>query len=240
MSPAVRRAQFWLHGPLLPMVRSQALRLRRAAPRLPEAKGPRELSLEPEPGQRTLSITVLGESTVAGVGVEEMSEALPFHLARQLHAAHGLGVRLQVVGKNGATIVMTRRDLLPEVRFPVDVVLVAVGMNDTILLTRGEPWEREIRGLVAELRERGARQVVFSPLPRGEELRLLPWPTRSALSARAEYLDERVQRACRREGARYIPASARARPEMLSADGFHPSAEGYARWAERLVAGWPW
>lgn len=53
-------------------------------------------------------------------------------------------------------------------------------------------------------------------------------------------LKERLVRgdrqACAAHGARYIALSLPLRAELLATDGFHPSAEGYARWAETIVA----
>jgi lysophospholipase L1-like esterase len=232
----MRRLSFWAYGPLLPLLFVQGKRARARIPLLPEADGPRRGTF-PGPGGR-LSLAVLGESTAVGVGAANQEEALAFCLARALQRTRDLSVDLQVVGRTGANIARVRSELAPLVEGPVDAVVVVLGVNDTLELTRGSAWTSALHGLITDLRRNGAREVLFSCVPQLGNLPSLPHPTRSALGARAAYLDALLERACAVGGARHLPLHFHYRPELISRDGFHPSALGYAAWADAIARAW--
>jgi lysophospholipase L1-like esterase len=231
-----RRLSFWLHGPLLPLLLLQGRRTRAQIPLLPEASGARRGTVPGGAARRSLA--VLGESTAVGVGAATQDEALAFCLARALARTRGCSFDVQVVGQSGANAARVRRELLPQVELPVDAILVVLGVNDTLELTRGARWRAELDALSSALEGR-ARHVVFSGVPALGELRALPQPMRSALGARAGYLDALLARACVAHGARHVPIHLAYRPEQIALDGFHPSALGYAAWAEQLARAWP-
>jgi lysophospholipase L1-like esterase len=231
-----RRLSFWLHGPLLPLLLLQGRRTRARIPLLPEAAGSRRGKVSR--GGPPLSLLVLGESTAVGVGAETQDEALAFCLARALVRTRGVSVDVQVVGQTGANVRKVRRELFSKVDFPVDAALVVLGVNDTLELTRGRRWSAELAALISELKPR-ARDVVFSGVPPLGELRSLPQPMRSALGARAAYLDALLARTCAAERVHHIPIALPHRPEQIAEDGFHPSALGYATWGDELAKRWP-
>ena len=117
-------------------------------------------------------------------------------------------------------------------------VLIILGVNDTLELTRGTRWTSALGALVSELAPR-ARAIVFSGVPPLGELVSLPQPTWSALGARAAYLDALLERSSAAHGAHYVPIRSPFPPEHLARDGFHPSALGYAAWADELASAWP-
>lgn len=229
MSIARARARFWGYAPVLPLAVLLGARTRRKMIALPEAAGPRSGTLEREGS--VFDLAVLGESTAAGVGVSEQEEGLAFNIARAMKR----NVRLQIAGESGATVKRVH-ELMEQLTFPVDAVVVTVGVNDTVELTRGSVWSKRVGALVTELKTRGARDVVVSGLPPLGAFRVLPQPTRSAVGARAAYLDQLLRHTCEQKGARYIPLRLPLRQELLASDGFHPSAVGYAEWATALVA----
>jgi lysophospholipase L1-like esterase len=234
--PAQRRLSFWLHAPLLPLAVLQGWRTRARIPLLPEAGGPRRGAVAGDGAP--LSLLVLGESTAVGVGASSQDEALAFCLARSLARARGHSVDVQVVGQTGANVARVRRELFTQVDFPVDAALVVLGVNDTLELTRGGKWSAELAALIADLKPR-ARHIVFSGVPPLGELRSLPQPMRSALGARAAYLDVLLERACVSHAVHHVPIRFPYRPDQIALDGFHPSALGYAAWADALARAWP-
>lgn len=232
------RVRFWLYGPLLPLLVVQGRWTRARAPKLPEAEGPFHGVVGESLGD-SMSLAVVGESTAAGVGVLRQDDALAFCVARSLSRVRQRAVRVQVVGRHGANLRQTREALLPQLDLPCDTVLVVTGVNDTLELTNGRTWSAELRAVVRELTSRGARHVVFSSIPPLGAIPVLPQPTRSALGARAEYLDRIMRETCAATGAHHVPIRFEPQADLLAADGFHPSATGYAAWADSLVASWP-
>ncbi len=233
----MKRLRFWIHGPLLPLLFLQGRRTRARIPRLPEASGERRGIVEGGADRYTLG--VLGESTAVGVGATTQSEALAFCLARALARSRARTVEVQAVGRSGANVAVVRRELVDGLAPPIDAVLVVLGVNDTLELTRGARWAKELTALIHDLRSRGARDVVFTGVPALGSLPTLPQPTRSALGARAAYLDELLAGVCATEGAHHLPWSPRPEHAFIATDGFHPSARGYAAWADALAHAWP-
>jgi hypothetical protein len=78
---------WWLSAAALPVVAVQGKRLRKTVPRLPEAAGADRGVVAGS--SQPLAITVIGESTVAGVGVADHSQGIACRLAEQLRENSG-------------------------------------------------------------------------------------------------------------------------------------------------------
>lgn len=214
LAAPAKRLAFWLHGPLLPLLVLQGRRTRARLPVLPEASGARRGRVGA--GRERLAIAVLGESTAVGVGAATQGEALAFCLARSLARSRGVAVDVQAVGRSGANVSTVGRELASGIAHPVDAVLVVLGVNDTLELTRGARWTSALGALIRDLRLRGALRVLFSGVPPLGELRSLPQPTRSALGARAAYLDRLLARVCASEGAAHLPTHFPFDPDLFA------------------------
>ncbi|NBH02044.1 SGNH/GDSL hydrolase family protein [Amycolatopsis sp. SID8362] len=212
---------------------AQAVYVKRTTPRLPGAAGPTE-GLVPGDGE-PFRLAVLGESTVDGVGAAHHEEALTGCLAREL-ARDGRSVRWQAVGRTGANARVTRTDLLPLVR-PADLVVVALGVNDTIELRSAPAYRRDLLALVVELRRRlGPVRVVLAGVPPMSRFPALPRPLRDVLSARSTALDAAAAALARVPGVTHLPMDpALLDPAAFASDRFHPGPAGYARWAQTLA-----
>jgi lysophospholipase L1-like esterase len=127
------------------------------------------------------------------------------------------------------------------------LVTLGIGSNDLRRLVPVELFERNVTAVCEALRGCGA-QVVVTEVP---DLSLAPAATaaeawlgvpRSAIAARAEALNHVLRALGRKEGVQVVDLLSFSRDELprhahyFSPDGFHPSAAGYARWAERM---WP-
>ncbi|WP_394828811.1 SGNH/GDSL hydrolase family protein [Pendulispora albinea] len=222
---------------LLPLVALQGRRLRQNIPRLPEAGGARTGLVGSSSAGRTLSIAVIGESSAAGVGVEAHTEGLPHHLACLVSERLRRPVRWSVIGRHGATLAKVQKHAPQQVEPHADAVVVLVGVNDTIQMTRSRAWAGGARALATRLREGGARRVVFSGLPPIHRFPSLPHPLRAVMGTRAKLLDAVLRDvASTLPGTSYAPVHFEADPRFVSRDGFHPSERGYAEWARNVAA----
>ena len=222
--------------PLSPVLVMQARRLKRDTPRLADAALPWSGTLD---GPDPIRLLVLGDSTVAGVGVPSQEQALPGNLARLLHAHSGRGVSWHAVGKNGAT----SRDLLttfirPATRQAHDLVFLSIGANDALTIRSRAAFVRDLRTVLAQLRAASPGVVVLmSSLPAFFRFVLLPNPLRWNL-----YLHSRSLEAGARAVVRATPGVFMSPPPPPYTDGFfaddrfHPSAVGYRDWAEFAFA----
>lgn len=231
------RAGLWwgLTLALLPVVLPQALWTRRTALRLPPAAGAQTGMAGAEFSAESLRLLLIGESTVAGVGVEAQTEALAGQLAQALSVRLQRPVLWRACGENGITAGEACERLLPlALSEPADLVLLVFGVNDTTHLSSLARWSAALRNLSRALAAQGA-QVAFTGVPPIQHFTALPWLLRRLLGLRAALLDTVLGRTCAEERADYVKLGLTVTPEYLARDGYHPSALGYRVWAEGLV-----
>lgn len=241
MGEFVLRSAVSLSLILSPILAAQGRRLRRTASRLPEAGGPCTGVCPGAPPP--LRLLLAGESTAAGVGASEHSQALAGQLALAIAAATGRSVAWQVVGRSGATARSARTMVLQaDLEFPPEVVVLALGVNDVFRMRGPGAWRADLRELVTAVRARcGPAAVVFAAIPPVGRLPALPQPLRSVLGMRAKLLDRAAHRLAREmEGVRHTGSPgvlSDAEAELFFCpDGIHPSPAGYALWARQLAA----
>jgi lysophospholipase L1-like esterase len=219
------------------VILAQAVYVKRTTPRLPGASGPTEGRV-PGTGE-PFRLAVLGESTVDGVGAANHEEALTGCLAREL-ARDGRAVRWQAVGRTGANARTVRAELAPLVR-PADLVVIALGVNDTIELRSAPAYRRDLLKLVIDLRRRlGPADVLLAGVPPMSRFPALPRPLRDVLAARSTALDNAAATLARIPGVTHLPMDPRLLdPAAFASDRFHPGPTGYARWAQTLADAHP-
>jgi lysophospholipase L1-like esterase len=200
-----------------PFVAAQAVKVRKHTLRLPEAAGPRTGSV---PGDGPpYRIGVVGDSTAAGVGAEQMTDSLAAHLARALARRTGRAVEWQVAARSGATVREVADRLLPSLR-AADLAVVMVGVNDLKGLTRTAVFERGLRDVLARV---DAGQVMVAAMPPVDRFPSLPQPLRAVMGSRGRVLDRVMAKVA---GERHAPAGLPLEAAgMFAADGFHPSGE---------------
>jgi len=216
---------------LAPVLAVQAVRVRRSTPRLPGAAGPTSGTLGTG---RPLRLTVIGESTVDGVGATTHAEALTGQLASAI-AASGREVRWQALGITGASARVVLDELVPRVS-PADLVVVALGVNDTLELHSAARYRRDLLKIVLALRQRiGDVPIVLAGVPPLGSFQSLPRPLRTVLGTRSVSLDRAARTLVRLPGVRHVPlAPDLLKPDMFATDRFHPGPEGYRVWAGAL------
>ncbi|MBU0882126.1 SGNH/GDSL hydrolase family protein [Pseudomonas sp. MIL19] len=233
---AWRAGAWWLGFTLLaPVALPLAVYTRRKALRLPPAAGlSRGVSGQALPGE-PLRLLVLGESTVVGVGVDQLQAALVGQLALALAVREGRPVAWRACGENGITAEQARERLLPQVLGqPFDLALLVFGVNDTTHLTSLARWEAALGSMAEALVARGAA-VAFSSVPPLQHFTALPWLLRRLLGLRAGLLDTRLRQLAVGVGASHHTVDLEFSAEYLARDGYHPSSLGYRVWAQGLA-----
>lgn len=231
-----RAVAWWLAALfVLPLAMPLALQTKRRALRLAPAAGPIQGVAGSEWRGEPLRLLLLGESTVAGVGVSCQQQALAGCLAQELAARGRRPVHWRACGENGITAAEACERLLPQgLAEPADLVLLVFGVNDTTHLTPLARWEASLACLVDRFSAEGA-QVMLSAVPPLQHFSALPWLLRGVLGARAALLDEGVRRVAEPRGATHCPMALMFSPDFLAVDGYHPSALGYRLWAQGLA-----
>jgi lysophospholipase L1-like esterase len=223
--------------PLLPVLIWQGRQTRARTPRLPEAGGERN-GVQPGTGE-PLVLLAVGESPVAGVGVKVQEEAITAQLAASLAEMTGRAVHWNACGRNGATVRDAMHDLLEKVPAqPVDVLLLAFGVNDAVAFRPVHAWRRDLLALVAALRARCApKMVLLSGVPPMGQFPALPQPLRWVLGLKAATLDRALRQLAADGAGVYVPLSLGQSTDasLAAEDGYHPSAKGCLVWAAMLA-----
>ncbi len=216
-------AALWLLG--APVLLWQGHQVRRNTPRLPEPEGERQGSQGLGPPLRLL---VLGDSSAAGVGVSHFDASLIAQLVKQLAPQHQ--VSWQLIARSGWTTADALKALSCH-ELQADVALIALGVNDIIEGLSRRTWIRQQRQLIRHLRDaHGLKHILLSAPPPMRDFPALPTPLRFYLGARADAF-HRALRALSEELHCHLMEIPQGSDTPLAADGFHPGATLYARWA---------
>lgn len=227
-----------------PVLLPQGRRLRRETPRLADAPLPWEGRVDgggsgdSGAASRPLHLLVIGDSTAAGVGVDHADLGLGGRLAEALAARTGRPVHWRAAGRNGATAGdLVRHFLTPALEQPADLVFLTVGANDALALRSAAAFRRDIRRILERtFAAYPSAALLMSSLPAFFRFELLPDPLRRSLYRHSQALE--------REARALIAAHPRAHMSpppppytegFFASDEFHPSAIGYADWADFAV-----
>lgn len=222
---------------LMPVVAAQGLWVRSSLKLLPPAGGPTAGTVGEVEAGNPVRIAIVGESTAAGCGVDSHDEAIAGNLARVLAERTGRPVEWEAVGQYGATGRRIRYKLIPEVGHDVSAAVLLAGANDVLSRRTPAEWAEDVEAIVEELCQR-AEQVVVTGIPPFKTFPSLPGTLRRHLSRSAAAFDEASRRVCAERPRATFISSTDAMPmgaDFFSGDRFHPSAYGYARWAEGIA-----
>ena len=190
---------------------------------------------------QVLDLVMLGDSSAAGLGVDDPQQTPGALLAAGLAAAAGCPVRLRTFARTGAQTADLERQVDLALAAPTDVVVVLVGANDVTHRVRPSVSVRLLDQAVRRLRDAGAHVVVATcpdlgtVEPVAQPLRLIArrWSRRLAAAQTIAAVEA---------GGRTVslgdilgPEFAAAPKVMFAADRFHPSAAGYRAAATALL-----
>ncbi|KVR63456.1 lysophospholipase [Burkholderia ubonensis] len=221
-----------------PIMLAQARWLRRTALRLPEANGPRRGSEGADDGSTApLRILVVGDSSAAGVGVDEQEHALAQPVARLLARATGRRVEWQLIAKSGVNTDEALKLLMRSKIGPADYLVTALGTNDVTSQRKPGQFIRDYIALADHLGLRtGAAGIVVTGLPPLRILPAAPHPLRWYLGRYAIRLDRALRRWVDLHPARrYVSLEWAANPAEMAIDRYHPGPNQYRRWAELVT-----
>jgi lysophospholipase L1-like esterase len=206
-------------------------------------RGERARSL-PRDQRAPVLYVALGDSTVEGIGATSPSANYVSRLHARLRVVYPQAdvVNLGVGGATSADVV--RGQLDRALRLRPHLVTLSIGPNDLTGRVPVQDYERNVDRIFRKLTEETRAVVVANLLP---DLAATPRfrgrtaaPAVSRLTVR---FNEALARVARGYGVEVVDlyevsrAELPRRPELVAADGYHPSDLGYARWAELLWTG---
>ncbi len=206
-------------------------------------RGDRARTLPRDHGAPMLYVA-LGDSTVEGIGATSPSATYVSRLHARLRAVYPRAnvVNLGLGGATSADVVDGQLERAVLLR--PHLVTLSIGPNDITGRVPVQDYERAVDTIFRRLTRETSAVVVANLLP---DLAVTPrFRRREAAPAVGELtvrFNEALARAARSYGVEvvdlYQPSRVEIprRPELVAADGYHPSDLGYARWAELLWAG---
>ncbi len=221
--------------PLVPFLYLQGKYVRRKVGRLPDAAG--ETIGKHGAHAEIINLLAIGESTVAGVGAKNHSEALTGQFAKHLSRITGKAVNWRALGTSGITVKRTLRELVPHLpEEKMDVILVALGGNDVFGLSSPRKFRRYLTELLAVLREKNpAAKIFVANVPVVRDFTALPNPLRYVLSRLAKlHHFNAIDLISKMENVVYFDDIKKVDDDFFS-DGIHPSVKGYDLWAEAMA-----
>lgn len=189
-------------------------------------------------GAPPLSLVVLGDSTGAGRGADYES-GVAVGSARAL-AGMGRRVTLVNLSVSGATHADVRAGQLDAaVSARPDVVLLSAGANDVTALRGAGSIAADLGAIVDRLRA-GAPDlpIVVTGAPDVGAAPRLAQPLRAIAGWRVGQVNDELEEVVRSRRLVLAPIAERTGPAfrrdraLFAADGYHPSAAGYALWLE--------
>jgi len=192
------------------------------------------------PTGKMIRFAMLGDSSAAGLGVDDPNHLPGVLIARALAQDSRRPVWLVTYAVSGST----SRTMAPQVGLATadapDIALIMIGANDVTARIQPRESGELIADAVARLRAVGTT-VVVGTCPDLGVVRPIPQPLRSLARAWSLSVAKHQRAAVRRAGGRAVPladllaAEFLSRDELFSIDRFHPSAAGYQAAASVLL-----
>jgi lysophospholipase L1-like esterase len=209
--------------PHLRVLVRQARQLRSDTPILPEAAQPWS------GGSGSTRLLLVGDSTIAGVGVHTQALGLAGQLGNLL------GASWVASGLSGATSRTVLKSYLVTGEF--DVIVVSAGANDALAVRSRGAYARDIRSILRFLRAQSPNAaIIVSSMPGFAQFSLLPEPLRGLLARHSIALETAARGvvASFDRVAMTAPAPTYT-PGFFASDNFHPGEIGYRDWARFIV-----
>lgn len=233
--------------PLLPFLFLLGKRVRTNMPDLPESPGPFKGMIGNS--DRVTKLLCLGESSVAGVGIDNHANGFTGQIALNLSKITGHAVQWEVIAKSGYTAKRAARELVPQIQTePQDLIVIGLGGNDTFQLNSPLTWKKSMIGLIGAIRKRQpSATIVIANLPPVADFPAFPWPIQFVFGSLINWHHTLAQQVPHHFQSVYFlkrrinlnnwhhQLSVGVAFNDLFTDGVHPSKLTYAIWGKEIA-----
>jgi lysophospholipase L1-like esterase len=194
----------------------------------------------PRRGVRPLRLAMLGDSSAAGLGVEDAAQTPGALLAGMLARDLGRRVELDLQAVTGARSKDLDIQVQRVLRHPVDVAVILIGTNDVTHRVPPDVACRHLGRAIATLRAADVH-VIVGTCPDLGTVGPLMQPLRALARVRSRAMAQAQTVVAVEHGATTVSLGNLLGPEfadtptMWSEDRFHPSPAGYARVVDALL-----
>ena len=230
--------------PLLPFMYLDGKRIRSRVPKLPEAQSPE--GIIDIGSSKTLTILMLGESTVAGVGVKTHQQGFAGTFANEIATKLQTSVRWKVYAKSGYTAKQVKTLIVPEItESNADLIIIGLGGNDAFTLNTPRIWKKNVQHLIEKLKIKYPNTAIaFTNMPPIKEFPAFTKLIKFTIGNLVEILGQELQTLTENQENIYYNGNVITiknwtkelnlpnRPSDFFSDGVHPSKLTYQVWAK--------
>jgi lysophospholipase L1-like esterase len=233
--------------PLLPILYFQGKRVKATVPSLPEAEGKEGVATAAS--DKTLQVLLIGESTIAGVGVATHEEGFAGAFGRELATLLQVNVHWKVYARSGYTARKVANKLVPKIaETSPDMILAGLGGNDAFTLNTPWQWQADILQLIDSLQVKfPGKPIFFLNMPPIKEFPAFTPVMKFVIGNLVELHGDALQATVgKRENVYYYGRNITLKDwnERLKiqgstkdyfSDGVHPSKLTYQTWAKDMA-----
>lgn len=159
---------------------------------------PLEVASTHVPGPHPLRVLIMGTGIAMGYGVLNHDLAVPGHLGRQISAATGRGVDVDVFAELEMTPSRCREMLLDLGTSRYDAIILMIGMWDCFTVAPTEQWGADFDALIDDLHFRTpiGQDVFVVSVPPSPLARMVAGAPRWVIDFHADELNEQLGRVC--------------------------------------------
>lgn len=200
--------------------------------------------------EESVRVSFIGESTVAGVGTDTHKSGLAGRVSAKLASHYKKQVHWQVDGRVGYTKEQVIRDILPNIDLSEsNLVIIAIGGNDSFALTPPSKWYYLSRKLIDKIKNVNPTiKICFASLPPTHQFPSFNKPMRGFVGGQTKILSKTLSQTVEHYGSDVSfldepvdfheyknRAPEGTQLKDLFSDGYHPSTITYDLWADDIV-----
>jgi lysophospholipase L1-like esterase len=193
---------------------------------------------------KNLKYVALGDSLTAGVGVDDYEQAFPYLIAQKISENKKTRVTLKTEAFPGFKTQEVKDKLLDQViSDKPDIVTVLVGVNDIHGNISKSDFKSNYEEILNRLALETTAKIYVVNLPFIGGTGLLRFPYNFYFDWQTKQFNEVIKNLSETYNAEYIDLYSQTVEEFkregnhYAADSFHPSAKGYAQWAQIIYDG---
>lgn len=182
----------------------------------------------------------LGDSTGSGVGARNGGYVARLYKRLEERRPTSTLVNLCVSGSTTADVL--RAQLEKGVAAEPDLVTLGIGTNDIGHGLTLDQFAKNYEEILSVLKENTVAQIVVTNIPDVSSAPRIPRSMRSEYQRQIVQFNQKLEEIAKRHEVVIFDVYSittrelESHPEYFSADGFHPSDEGYELWAQEM---WP-
>jgi acyl-CoA thioesterase I len=182
----------------------------------------------------------LGDST--GVGVGARNGGYVARLFERIKRERPASSLTNVCASGAETEDVLRSQIRPALAARPTLITLGIGINDVGHGVTIETFARNYEEIITRLKAETSAPIIITNIPDISLAPAVPSFLRDEVYRRVNLFNERIKEIADHHGLTVVDAYTAtheiisSHPEFFSDDGFHPSDEGYERWAEIM---WP-